>query len=288
MMKKRIIQINLIAALCLLASNLFAAGETALHNAAAEGNVAEVRRLLDAGADIEARDKYGYTPLGRAAAYEKTAVVTLLLNRGADINAKNNDGDTPLYTAAFSGACESTALLLNRGADINAKNNRGDTPLQVAVRNERYSIASLLRQAEARKSVVKKPGLPVLSKENLATAKRTAAEKLSGMNMAELLSEQPLDSEGAVLALSDALLEAESEKLPAYLLQNPGSEAKLLVEVKKRLRDAQVEMTKCNNKAQIMLSDGNSTEAERMLNLAAAIQGYQASLLSIKSELEKY
>ncbi|MGE4490775.1 MAG: ankyrin repeat domain-containing protein [Kiritimatiellales bacterium] len=321
-MKRGIIQTGLIAALCLLAANLFAAGETPIHKAAKDGNVKEVRRLLDRGVSTEVRDKYDCTPLHIAVCWDRLETVKLLISRGADVNAagqagatallfaaragceeilmylldhganietKDKNGRTPLLEAAFEGRAGSVMLLLNRGANINAKDCSGETPLGLAVAKGNVATVQLLRRAESKKpTTVASEQLPALSEETIQAAKEKTSAKLAGMNMNELLAEQPLDSEGAVLALSDALLEAESEKLPAYLLQNPGSETKLLVEVKKRLRDAQVEMTKCNNKAQIMLSDGNSAEAERMLNLAAAIQGYQASLLSLKSELEKY
>jgi ankyrin repeat protein len=46
-------------------------GCSALHVAARRGNVAVARALLEWGADIEARDKYGDTPLHRACASNK-------------------------------------------------------------------------------------------------------------------------------------------------------------------------------------------------------------------------
>lgn len=53
------------------------------------GDVKRVNALLDAGANIEARDEtFGRTPLMEAALEGKTAVVKTLLSRGAEINAK--------------------------------------------------------------------------------------------------------------------------------------------------------------------------------------------------------
>ena len=52
--------------------------------------------LLDAGADIEARDRWGRTPLHWAALFSKNpAVITALLDAGADPKARNATGKTP-------------------------------------------------------------------------------------------------------------------------------------------------------------------------------------------------
>ena len=56
---------------------------TALHMAARRGHVTVATALLDAGADIDARDSRGVTPLGRARNCRKPAVAALLIERGA-------------------------------------------------------------------------------------------------------------------------------------------------------------------------------------------------------------
>ncbi len=55
--------------------------------------------LLDKGASVEAKDKWGYTPLSWAARAGQHAVVDLLLDRGADTKSKDNMGRTPLAWA---------------------------------------------------------------------------------------------------------------------------------------------------------------------------------------------
>jgi ankyrin repeat protein len=60
--------------------------------AASEGNVQAVRYLLDEGANVNARGKFGNTPLAEAAYYGHTTVVKELLLRGADINTIGEHG----------------------------------------------------------------------------------------------------------------------------------------------------------------------------------------------------
>jgi hypothetical protein len=57
---------------------------TPLHAAAEGDNADVVRALLDAGADVNARDAFGNTPLRNAAAAGTLAVVKLLVAAGAD------------------------------------------------------------------------------------------------------------------------------------------------------------------------------------------------------------
>ena len=57
---------------------------SALHEAARKGDVEEAKRLLDAGADLTARDEHlGSTPLAWAAKFGQRAMVEFLLEQGA-------------------------------------------------------------------------------------------------------------------------------------------------------------------------------------------------------------
>jgi hypothetical protein len=67
-----------------------------LHNAAKNGDEAEVDRLLlQADADPNATDQHGHTPLHKAAKHGHKAIVTKLLRKGADPHIKDNDRYTP-------------------------------------------------------------------------------------------------------------------------------------------------------------------------------------------------
>ena len=61
--------------------------------------VKTIRRLLDAGAAINAPDKNGATPLHRAVRTRCAAAVRLLLKAGADPKLRNKPGSTPFHLA---------------------------------------------------------------------------------------------------------------------------------------------------------------------------------------------
>src|SRR6185295_12325585 len=71
-------------------------GSTPLQWAVYEGDVAEVRRLLKAGADVSIANNYGASPMGLAAEVGNTEIIKLLLEAGANADSANADGQTAL------------------------------------------------------------------------------------------------------------------------------------------------------------------------------------------------
>src|SRR5262245_42124717 len=91
--------------------------EEALWEAARQGDVAAVRKLLDEGVPVDAKSRYGATALSFASHKGQLEVVKLLLERGADPDVKDRFyGSTPLSWAAESGSLEIARLLVDRGA----------------------------------------------------------------------------------------------------------------------------------------------------------------------------
>jgi Ankyrin repeats (3 copies)/Ankyrin repeat len=65
----------------------------------ANRQVKTIRRLLQAGADINAQDKNGASPLHRAVRTRCSAAVACLLKARANPTLKNNPGSTPFHLA---------------------------------------------------------------------------------------------------------------------------------------------------------------------------------------------
>lgn len=91
---------------------------SALHDATRHGDLAEVRRLIGAGAEVNSRDFRGQTPLLLAVGYRHLEVAKVLLENGANVNAKDHEGTSALQLGiGNSGAnSEMVALLQSFGA----------------------------------------------------------------------------------------------------------------------------------------------------------------------------
>ncbi|MFQ5809175.1 MAG: ankyrin repeat domain-containing protein [Armatimonadota bacterium] len=125
------------------------AGCVPLHFATRGGHPEVVKVLLAHKADVNAKDAKGRMPLHWAAQFGEAEVAKALLERGADVNAKDEDGDSPLHDAASMGEAEVAKALLERGADVNAKDDFGWTPLHEAVDAGGTGMAGFLLEHEA-------------------------------------------------------------------------------------------------------------------------------------------
>ena len=93
------------------------AAECPLCKAASKGNLAEVKRLITAGADLNALDSYGATALHRAAIKNRPKIAKMLLAAGADVDVNSSRGHTALHWATQSGNAEVVKVLLDAGAN---------------------------------------------------------------------------------------------------------------------------------------------------------------------------
>lgn len=94
----------------------------------------KVELLLDAGAEVNARDVNGDTPLRELLTYVTLDNLKTLKEKGADLTVKNNDGQTLLFRLTRSGWREEELLLkmdfiLEQDVDLNAKDKHGRTAL---------------------------------------------------------------------------------------------------------------------------------------------------------------
>ena len=124
-------------------------GRTALHIAAAYGDVAKIDWLLSHGAIINALKHDLESPLHEAAWEGQEAAIKALLKQGANMEQSNKFGLTALHISSWKGHHDITKCLLNHGANVNALNQHSWTPLHYAVKFNRPEVAQLLLDAGA-------------------------------------------------------------------------------------------------------------------------------------------
>jgi hypothetical protein len=137
--------------------------QTDVAKAAREGDLASLRKHLDAGADLEARLQ-GYTPLHLAVIYGQAEAALELIERGADLNARDPLGHDPLMIASASNsitdedAARVARVLLERGVSVygpkgpEANPMLGEyTPLYLAEDRKKSNLARVLREFGAAK-----------------------------------------------------------------------------------------------------------------------------------------
>lgn len=129
------------------------AGETALMHAAHGGHVTAVRVLLDAGADVHAKSPQGWTAVAKAAYNGETGrgyveVIEMLHEAGAALDERIFFGITPLMLAAGGGDAVVVEWLINHGADVLAA-NEGDRTARMMANDRLYvEVINLLNEAE--------------------------------------------------------------------------------------------------------------------------------------------
>jgi ankyrin repeat protein len=119
-------------------------------DAAANHDLAALKKLISAKADVNAVQLDGATALGWAVHWGNAEAVDLLLKAGADVKAANRLNATPLYLAAESGNDLLIGKLLAAGADPNQTVlSQGETPLMFAARSGKVEAVRLLLDSGA-------------------------------------------------------------------------------------------------------------------------------------------
>lgn len=95
-------------------------------------DVEQVRRWIEAGADVNVRNEKGNTPLLNAARKGWIDAVKVLLDAGARVDVISKKGMGIGFAVARSGNVECLDLLLSAGLDILVRDEWGRTALMVA------------------------------------------------------------------------------------------------------------------------------------------------------------
>jgi ankyrin repeat protein len=130
-----------------------------LHRAALAGNLAQIKQLIAAGADVnrsgDTTSWDDFTPLIAAASKGRVAAVKLLLAEGAEldlpVSSEDSDwtGATALAMAARNGHIDVVKELLKEGARVKFSSDEFATAIQFAAETDRLPIVQALLKAGA-------------------------------------------------------------------------------------------------------------------------------------------
>ncbi|MEQ9411168.1 MAG: ankyrin repeat domain-containing protein [Fuerstiella sp.] len=137
-------------------------GMTALHWAVYHDDADTASLLLQAGAQADTATRYGVTPLALACLNGRAEIVEQLLQAGADANAELDGSETALMTASRTGRLKPVELLLKHGADVQATDWKGQTALMWASAEGHADVVAALLTAGADHTVRLKSGFTPL------------------------------------------------------------------------------------------------------------------------------
>ena len=144
-----------------------------LLKASSNGDLEQVRNLLESGYNIDERSQDGLTPLMMACISGQFEVASYLLSLGASLNSrtpidsqdesaastfgyygifKDEDtffGITPLFLASKTGASDIVQLLLQKGADVNSITRGGASAIYIACQMGNSEVVKLLLDSKA-------------------------------------------------------------------------------------------------------------------------------------------
>jgi hypothetical protein len=118
--------------------------DRALYEAADEGDLDQVKELVQAGANVSAKVEGDGSPLIGAARSRRVEIAQFLLDQGADPNGAVAGDGSPLINAAQSGSLQIVRLLVDRGADVNLAVDGDENPLMNAAEGGHLDIVQYL------------------------------------------------------------------------------------------------------------------------------------------------
>jgi ankyrin repeat protein len=189
-----------------------------LFSAADADCIALATELLDFGASVDARDRFGARPLSHAARFGHLEMVDLLLARGAPIDARNLAGATALYFAAEGGHVPVVRRLIERGADVKLTGRSGITPIAAASYAGSDAIVEALLAHGADERVADETGKPPIVYA-AASARLDIVKRLLARNV-DVNARYPHDLTLLMWASGpdEKISEADAIKVVTYLL----------------------------------------------------------------------
>ena len=125
-------------------------GSTPMLHAAHFGDTSSVQALLGAKGDPDLANRYGVAPMHEAALRADAGLLRILLDAGASVDLALPEGETPLMLASRTSGIAAVRLLIERGANVNVVERwQGQTPIMYAAANDRGEVAAALIAAGA-------------------------------------------------------------------------------------------------------------------------------------------
>ena len=118
---------------------------TPLHFASDNGHLPVVQFLMESGADVNDRDRWGQTPVHFASGKGHLPIVQHLMEHGADIHDRNVLEMTPLHIASKQGHLSIVQHLVEHGADVSAQECDGNTALHLARSRDHTAVVHYLK-----------------------------------------------------------------------------------------------------------------------------------------------
>ena len=222
---------------------------------ARHGSAAEMKKAIEAGASLEAREEqYGGTPLMWAAAQNKDpGAISALLSAGANVNARdNNEGTALLWAARANRDQEVLSLLIAAGADTNARDRSGDTMRSLLERD------SIVREAQR---LLNELGYNAGAMDGKAGSKTVAAVKV-------FQRDRGLSQDGMVSAELVAQLRKEKEQgltakvVPSLKSASPQSSSSLPAGLESLVRRANQGDAEAQNELGMMYAEGRDVSKD--------------------------
>ncbi|XP_019621811.1 PREDICTED: ankyrin repeat and SOCS box protein 13-like isoform X6 [Branchiostoma belcheri] len=198
-----------------------------LHDAACCGQVLLLQKLVQEGANVNARTLNSFTPLHDACLGGHPGCVKILIGAGAQLNPRTIDGDTPLtfacsrgsvscvklllhhgispdpglftksplHEACFNGRHEVVEVLIEAGADVETVDSQYGSPLHVVCSRSYPECAELLLRAGANVNATKnyETALHVAAKTGSAEVVQVLLEYGANINAKDISQQRPVD-----------------------------------------------------------------------------------------------
>lgn len=165
-------------------------GTTVLHYAVTQASFSRIRKLVEAGADLNAQNKHGTTPMMLLVMFksdkQREAILSYLLKQGADPDIQTSSKLTALHIAAQKESTY-TRILLEAGADRNLEDDRGETPYDIAAGSRYYWMtgvfAAVPEKKQAQATATAPQSKKTLKKNNPTLISAEHAQKVKSISM---------------------------------------------------------------------------------------------------------